>query len=340
MHGIQEFDGHSLISPEAIAMYARDIEGEAGENTSLGSVLADLDELKARFEEGQSGGLLAAEAVALMHRVKKSMRPADWRASTSVIAEHPVSAFLLQDPFTNWSHRKPRGYSGDAGLLDFVYGHPSVKEEVDATTDLGRAIYETTRNAPSCAAVRERLQILARYVDAAAETAEGAEILAVAAGHLRESSLSHAAREGLLKRWVALDQDPRSIAEIGSCGIDCVQPTPGSVRDVIARAQRYGTFDLVYSAGLYDYLDHKVAVKMTQKCLQMLKPGGTYLFANFADDMPDDGYMESFMRWELILRSREDMQRVIEDSTASEHKSDIFFGENRTVIYAAITRTQ
>jgi hypothetical protein len=72
----------------------------------------------------------------------------------------------------------------------------------------------------------------------------------------------------------------------------------------------------------------------------MLKPGGTYLFANFADDMPDDGYMESFMRWELILRSREDMQRVIEDSAGSEHKSEIFFGENRTVIYAAITRTQ
>lgn len=340
MHGIQEFDGHSHISPESIALYARDFEGEAGENVSLGGAMADLDDLQTRFEQGEPAGLLAADAVALMHRVKKSMRPADWRASASVIAAHPVSAYLLQDPFTNWSHRKPRGYSGDAGLLDFVYGHPAVNAEVAATTDLGRSIYETTRNAPSCAAVRERLQILASYVDAAAERVEGAEILAVAAGHLRESALSTAADKGLLKRWVALDQDPRSIAEIESCGIGCVQAMPGSVRDVIARPQRYGTFDLVYSAGLYDYLDHKVAVKMTQKCLQMLKPGGTYLFANFADDMPDDGYMESFMRWELILRSRDDMRRVIEDSSGAEHQSEIFFGENRTVIYAAITRTR
>lgn len=340
MLGIQEFDGHSLISPEAIAHYGREIEGAAGEHSSLGSVMGDLDDLLVRFERGDGAGELAAETVALMHRVKKSMRPADWRAIAPVIAGHPLSAHLLQDPFTSWSHRKPRGYSGDAGLLDFVYGHPSTFAEVAATTDAGRAIYETTRNAPSCAAVRERLQILARYVDAVADAVDGAEVLAVAAGHLRESSLSAAAAKGLLKRWVALDQDPESIAEIASSGIGCIEPTPGSVRDVIARPQRYGSFDLVYSAGLYDYLDHKVAVKMTRKCLQMLKPGGAYLFANFADDMPDDGYMETFMRWELILRSREDMQRVIDDSVGSEHRSEIFFGENRTVIYAAITRTR
>jgi hypothetical protein len=35
----------------------------------------------------------------------------------------------------------------------------------------------------------------------------------------------------------------------------------------------------------------------------MLKPGGRLLVANFLHDLPNVGYMESFMGWPLIYRS-------------------------------------
>jgi Methyltransferase domain. len=338
MNQIRSFDGHSLISPDAIAAYARTFEGAPSDLTAIGPIFSQLDELREAFVNNEAAGAVTEEVIAVLHQAKSAMKPADWREAAPIIATHPIAAFLLQDPFTNWSNRKPRGYSGDAGLLDFVYGHEAQSAEVAAATELGRDIYEMTRNAPSCAAVRERLDILAKYVDQTADRVQDAEVLAVAAGHLRESAKSAAGHKGRIKKWVALDQDPESISVIESCGVSCVEATPGSVRDIIARPLKYGTFDLVYSAGLYDYLEHKVAVKVTQRCLQMLKPGGSYLFANFADDIPEDGYMESFMRWELILRSEDDIKLILEDSIGSEHTYETFFGSNRKIIYAVITR--
>ncbi len=66
------------------------------------------------------------------------------------------------------------------------------------------------------AAVRERLQILARYVDAVADAVDGAEVLAVGGGHLRSPRFRRLQAKADLKRWVALDQDPSQ--EIASCG--------------------------------------------------------------------------------------------------------------------------
>lgn len=339
MEDSHRFDGHSLIRPETIAEYAKETEGDAVLGGDLLSeVLTELDELHASFSETGDAGLLAARTVSRLHEIRASMPAAAWRALAPAVTSHRLVDHFLQDPFTRWSHRKPREYSGDAGLLDFIYGHAAVQPEISSATAVGRSLYAYTRNAPSCVAVRERRRLLAQFVDAVAETKDGAEVMAIAAGHLRESELSSAAREGRLRRWIALDQDPLSLEEVAASAPSCVEGVRGSVRDIIARPKKYGQFDLVYSAGLYDYLEDKVAVRMTRKCLEMLKRGGTYLFANFADDIPDDGYMETFMRWELILRSREDMLRIIDESVGAEHESRIFTGENGCVIYAAIMR--
>lgn len=339
MQAKQEFDGHSLIKPEAIAAYAMLNEGEAASDVSIRDLEPTLDGFCARFEAGEDAGALVAGIVKFLFDLKSTMPAAEWRSLAPLITAHRLQNYLLQDPFTGWSYRKPRGYSGDAGLLDFIYGHPSSFAEVEAATKLGKVIYEATRQAPAAVAVRERREILARIVDETANRIEMPEILAIAAGHLRESTLSKSAADGRLGRWVALDQDLESIAEIGRCGLDVVEPLPGSVRDVIARPWTHGTFDLVYSAGLYDYLDHRVSVKMTKKCLEMLKPGGTYLFANFAHETLNAGYMETFMRWELILRSDADMQAIVDDSIdGGDFTSNLFRGENGAVIYATITR--
>ena len=199
----------------------------------------------------------------------------------------------------------------------------------------------STRASQSSAAVRERRSLLARHVDEIAETrGSEAEILAVAAGHLREAELSTAFQERRMKRWVALDQDPLSIGAITRDFRGTpVEAIDGSVRGLLTDSHELGTFDFVYAAGLYDYLPRAVAVKLTRKCMRMLKPNGVFLFANFAEGIPDDGFMETFMNWTLLLRTEADMWNIINASVdRNTVEASVEFGENRNIVYGVIRK--
>jgi SAM-dependent methyltransferase len=98
-------------------------------------------------------------------------------------------------------------------------------------------------------------------------------------------------------------------------------------------------FDFVYAAGLYDYLPDAVAVKLTMKCVSMLKPGGTFLFANFSPETDVDGYMETFMNWALLLRSEREMGLIASESvTGADVKVSVWSGSNRSIVYCEIQR--
>ena len=80
-------------------------------------------------------------------------------------------------------------------------------------------------------------------------------------------------------------------------------------------------------------------MKLTKTCLQMLKPGGRFLFANYADGTPDAGYRETFMDWVLLLRSEADMWNIVNASVdRNSVDAQVFFGENRNVLYAVIEK--
>jgi len=276
-----------------------------------------------------------------LHDIRQKAGPDVWQKLVPIIQAHPSAQIMQQCPFTRWSFEKPRGYSGDAGLIDFIYGHEAAAAEVSKATPAGLHIFEYTINAPGPVAVRERRDILTRYVDeTAARTASNTEILAIAAGHLREAEASTALFKGEIKRWVALDQDPQSIGSIiRQFKGTSVDPVDGSVRGLLTGKHQLGTFDLIYAAGLYDYLSDKVAIKLTQICVEMLKPGGTFLFANFSNEMSDDGYMESYMNWELLQRSEADMWRIVNVSVGADTvDARVWFGTNRNIIYSTVKK--
>lgn len=340
-----EFDGESLITPALINLQLSEVDSGSSPDhlrSEISALQVLLDESLRQFEGSADPARIVIDTVTALHDVRRRNSYATWQELIQVVRDHRVSHFFLQDPFTLWSVKKPRGYSGDAGLLDFIYHHESVTPHINNTTNLGRAIYGYTSMAPSPVAVRERRDILGKLVDriCSAKAGDG-EVLAIAAGHLREASTSEQLRAGGIKRWVALDQDPESVATVADENRGtCIEATEGSVRTVLARGEKLGSFDLIYAAGLYDYLVHKVAVKLTRKALQMLKPGGTFLFANFSDDFPDDGYMESFMHWALLLRTEEDMWAIIKEAgEGMTFDAKVYLGSNRAIVYGEITLT-
>lgn len=336
-------DGKSLITDETIAEglgTSRDDHSEAYglARAELGLILQTA---KNQISDERNPAEIIRSLMMRLDALRLRVTAEIWRALSEIIQNHEIMDFFLEDPLTRWSFEKPRGYSGDAQLLDFIYCDPSVAEDVANASEIGKALYSHTQNVPSCVAARERRDLLTRYVDQiAAERGPETEVLAIAAGHLREANRSRALAEGGLKRWVALDQDPLSVGLVSrDFAGTAIETVDGSVRTLLARGHKLGTFDFIYSSGLYDYLQDKVAIKLTKTCLQMLKPGGTYLFANYAEGDPDAGYRETFMNWVLLLRSEADMWSIVNASVDRNTVDvEVFHGENRNCLYAVIRK--
>lgn len=240
----------------------------------------------------------------------RSSLPGDlWPRYAQSLAEHPLRHLLHQDPFTRRCFTKPRGYAGDARMIDYIYG----EIDDDDSTTLGRRILEANRQGPAPQAVRHRKDALAAAIDVTADRVNGARILAVACGHLREARVSTAVQQGRIGELVAFDQDARSLAVVDrEFGKLRVRTERGRVRDLVVgrHAADLTGFDLAYAAGLYDYLPDAAARRLTQTMFAMLNPGGTLLVANFLPGIRDRGYMESFMDWHLIYRTMAEVEAL------------------------------
>ncbi|MFQ5638091.1 MAG: class I SAM-dependent methyltransferase [bacterium] len=273
-----------------------------------------------------------------LHAKRAEWEKSHWRFFCERIClSHPIRHLVHQDPITFRSYSKPRGYSGDAVLMDFLYNHPSVREKVNRSTRIGQAIFDYHVTSPSAASVRWRREYLSQLIDETAHRVADPEILSVACGHLREAKFSAALQNDTVKRFIAFDQDPESLAIIEaervSAKIECIQ---GTVKDLIRRKHNFGTFDLIYSAGLYDYLSDKAARLLTKILFGMLKKDGRLLIANFLPGTKECGYMEAFMGWKLLYRTKEHFERVVEP--LSDYVQRIVFDDNRYVLYLEFRR--
>lgn len=259
------------------------------------------------FEAGEPGAAVEL-VVSELDRVRRSMSKDVWREVARWAAAHPIARYLHSDPFTHRAFTKPRGYAEDAVMMDLIYGiEPCV-----APPDVAPISEYTTGRGCSPQAVRYRRVVLASTIDdVARERGRVIHVTAIAAGHLREAAISAAVQQGIAA-VTAVDQDVESLAVITRDyeHLD-VQVTQGSVRGILSKKTPLPEADLVYSAGLYDYLAEPVARRLTEVLFASLAPGGRLLLANFTPTIPDIGYMESFMDWHLIYRTDEQMRELI-----------------------------
>jgi extracellular factor (EF) 3-hydroxypalmitic acid methyl ester biosynthesis protein len=302
------------------------------------SFSALLDSVHAALKSGAIQESLEALYGGLRN-VRESSSEEEWHAFVkSVCLTHPVRGAAHDDPLTWRAFHKPRGYAGDAVALDMIY-YP---EHVDLSnvSVLGRHIFKFTVERPAAKAVRNRRKILAKLVDEVAAKIDQPRALSVACGHLREVELSEAVTNGLLREYVGLDQDLESLDVVKEnyqyLGVDTCH---ASVKDLIIGKVRFEDFDLIYAAGLFDYLNQKAAQKLTTRLFDILRSGGTLLIANFLPGCPDAGYMESYGEWKLISRDESAMLNLLaEISTRQIDTTHLFTEEEGMILFSQIEK--
>lgn len=248
---------------------------------------------------------------------------------------HPLHALVQQDPYTHRASTKPRGYAGDAVMMDYIYRN----QPPEGTSTLGQGVFGATTRVSMGLSVRYRLQLLKSLIDDTVVNHEAGRILSVACGHARELEGSLVGSACFRGEVVALDQDPLSCQELARVHpASPVRVVCRGVRDLLngPLADELGHFDLIYSAGLFDYLPDTLARRLTTRLLHMLRPGGRLLIANFVPGGSGRGYMELFMDWTLVLRNEAAMRELASASGAEQVNT--FHDPHRNVVYAELLR--
>lgn len=300
-----------------------------------------LNDAVARFADPARSREVMADVEAALQRCRMQSAESEW---TSVIVpfvrQHPIMELLLQDPLTAHSFKKPRGYPGDAELLDLVYlERGRVKNSCGATTELGRQIFDYTSNVAACKAVRARKNHLGNEIVGVCSRFERPRILSVACGHLRELAFVDGRTNRQFAELVAFDQDPISVQYVHQTWSHLhVRPVSGHIKDLAKNG--IGKFHLVYAAGLYDYLPTSSACKLTELLFSCLDLGGTLLLANFLQNIWESGYMEAVMDWWLVQRTPSEIEAFASAiPKTSIVKCDCWTGAYDRIGYLRLTKT-
>ncbi len=325
------------------------LKSDGAHVVSRPSLQAEHNLFNARFDEAfqtlrsstdqQTVDRVLDQLFEMLRERKRTASLADWSAFVLLCRRHPLMTILHQDPFTYRAFSKPRGYAGDAEMMDFIYGREDQWPPPPADI-LGQRIFNFTTLTPASEGVRARRAFISTAIDRLTEEKRHPNILAIAAGHLREAELSAAVRRRKFGRFVALDADPISSIEVqrryAHYGVEAVT---ASFRRLLTDRKWRGEFDLVYSTGLFDYLVQRTARRLVSVMFQMLRPRGVLLVANFLPDIRDIGYMETFMDWNLIYRTRRDMVDLTMDIPEEEVKEVMIVSEeHKNIVFLQLTR--
>ena len=278
-----------------------------------------------------------------LHELRSRLPAHSWRQwAEAQVRGHEVYRVLLEDPFARHSAERPRGYPGDAELLDYIYESGNIRPMLEQASHLGRRLYDYTHKAPAPAAVHTRLEMAIAEIERLAGEGGRPHILSVACGHLREAPRLASLREGTLGRFVALDQDPLSLAlvrrEWGERGVEVRE---GSARGLIRNGrEELGQFDFIYALGLYDYLSDEAGRRLLAAAVDMLNPGGRVWIANFAENLWSTGYMEAVMDWWLVYRSETQLASMADYVDRAKIASQrVFFEPGRNVAILEVVRS-
>ncbi|CAM3597926.1 hypothetical protein CCOS865_04132 [Pseudomonas reidholzensis] len=270
------------------------------------SLAAELDAYQYGILQGEHFHAISC-MTELLTECRLGLSDSLWRASiVAQCREHPIFETLKLDPYTLRAFEKPRGYPGDAVMLDYAY----YLATPPGTGEVGGHIFEVVTGSPNALSVRWRRQHIADLLEQVAADRVSLDVLSVACGHCRELELLSVPARSKIKRFVALDHDGGALQRAADANKDVdVATWQCDVKNLPAEDAHSG-FDFIYSIGIYDYLQRDQAEKLTRWLLAKLNPGGQLLIANFTPDNWGRGYMEAFMDWNLILRSREQMRRL------------------------------
>lgn len=224
---------------------------------------------------------------------------------------------LSIETMQGFAFHKPHGYSGDYEIIDRIYRKwKSGKEEFRKWDEFFHA-----QEAPI--AVRNRKKFFLDTLVSSNQFREGMHVLNVGSGPGRDMQEFFQENSDSRTCFDCIDYDRDSIAYAR----ELCAPYLDRIRFFQKNVFRFAPdreYDIIWSAGLFDYLDDRKFVFLLGKLRAYLKPEGTLVIGNFSRRNPTRKYMELFGKWFLYHRSEEELVELARAAGVSDRHIHIF----------------
>lgn len=256
----------------------------------------------------------------------------DSRPAHIAFLQQQIHPFVLAAPFINRTFNKPLGYAGDYEMVNMMVRNPY--EGASLFAKILNFIFLST---PPVRAHRNRITYLTQMLLEETARARGSNperkvrFLNLGCGPAKEIqdflAFHHVCdwTEFLLLDFndETLDYTAKTLSEIKHLNerTTKIELTKKSVQQLLKEASRLdylGKFDVVYCAGLFDYLTDEVCSRLLHIFYSLAKPGGFVAATNVADINPSRGWMEYALDWHLIYRNVEQFRSLVPDEARSE----------------------
>jgi extracellular factor (EF) 3-hydroxypalmitic acid methyl ester biosynthesis protein len=252
-----------------------------------------------------------------------ALPPESRGAHQDFVRQHWRKLFL-GSPFAHRTYHKPIGYAGDYEMMNMI--HRNQPE--------GRSLYEKLIHLLLVSqwpakSVRNRIahlgENLVNETARLARAGKTSRILNVGCGpaweiqnFLRETQLSNQAD------FTLIDFNEETLLHAGQKLVEVkrqfsrqtqIRTQQISVYELLKRTQRRSKdaekFDLIYCAGLFDYLAPDTCRALMELWFDSLSPGGLMLIANMTDTKPFRYFIEFILDWQLIYRNSAEILSLV-----------------------------
>ncbi len=200
-----------------------------------------------------------------------------------------------------FAYHKPHGYSGDFEIIERIYNYYICQESKMSNWDYYWQNHKAAR------AVRNRKQFFKNQIENIFPSLEGS-ILNIASGPCTELKEFFDENDDNLIQFDCLDMDPNAIA-YAKQKLKYHRDKVNFICQNIFRFQATKKYNLIWSAGLFDYFDEKTFKRTLAKIKTWMKPNGVILIGNFDTNNSSKNYMD-FFGWHLNHRSKDTLKKI------------------------------
>lgn len=229
-----------------------------------------------------------------------------------------IAPILNPDSLFGFSYTKPFGYSGDFFIIEKIYQYYVSKDERYRKWD------EFLHSAGAVIAVRNRKTLAIEIFEQLNEKAMGLQndVLILGSGPVTETFEFFEKHPDSPLIFDMLDLDKRAIMYAKSKNRKYLKAMTFHNANVI-RFTPEKKFDLIWSAGLFDYFKSKHFVYLIKRYYEYLKDDGEMIIGNFNVENPSRRSMEIMGDWFLYHRSPEELKQYAMQAGVEESKIEV-----------------